>query len=267
MEISTLLIEKPFVILFIGWCLFCALLVFRDIFNKQGFQSKASSYQQRQQPQFINNYQFSDALLNKFSKKYPSFNNKQKQLVIQGLKDYFYLCNQSPKQTVSMPSQVVDDLWHEFILFTKDYQDFCHQAFNKFLHHIPTEAMTNQKQAQNGIKRAWYLGCLKDNINPRQPKKLPLIFAIDSLLEIENGFYYDLNCHNSKKANKFPHCSSNSYCVTNIGCISGCAGISSHNATSHHSSDHSGDSGHDNGHHSCSGSSCSGGCGGGCGDD
>ena len=32
----------------------------------------------------------------------------------------------------------IDDVWHTFILFTKDYTRFCHQYFGHYLHHQPT---------------------------------------------------------------------------------------------------------------------------------
>ncbi len=38
---------------------------------------------------------------------------------------------------VGMYSKDVDNLWHSFILFTKDYADFCSKFCNHFIHHIP----------------------------------------------------------------------------------------------------------------------------------
>ncbi|QLE74485.1 hypothetical protein FGW37_25390 [Streptomyces rectiverticillatus] len=35
------------------------------------------------------------------------------------------------------PSPLVDDFWHAFVLRTKAYADFCHEAFGKFVHHQP----------------------------------------------------------------------------------------------------------------------------------
>ena len=35
------------------------------------------------------------------------------------------------------PSHRVDLVWHEFILFTRVYSDFCHVHFGKFIHHNP----------------------------------------------------------------------------------------------------------------------------------
>jgi len=37
------------------------------------------------------------------------------------------------------PSLVVDLAWHEFILFTRYYQEFCMTHFNRFIHHTPSE--------------------------------------------------------------------------------------------------------------------------------
>lgn len=31
----------------------------------------------------------------------------------------------------------IDEMWHEFILFTEDYSNFCHDYFDEYLHHLP----------------------------------------------------------------------------------------------------------------------------------
>lgn len=46
---------------------------------------------------------------------------KDQQLVARALRQFFLTFHKSKYQRVAMPSQVVDDLWHEFILFTRDY--------------------------------------------------------------------------------------------------------------------------------------------------
>lgn len=140
-----------------------------------------------------------------------------------------------------MPSQVVDDAWHEFILFTRIYQKFCSKALGRFLHHIPAEAMPTPTLAQDGIKRSWRLACALAQINPKKPVRLPLIFAIDGLLNIDNGFTYQLDCQRT---------TAGAYCASHIGCSSGCGG--------------SFDSAGDTSDSGCSGdsSACSGGCGG-----
>jgi hypothetical protein len=45
---------------------------------------------------------------------------------------------QLPKNCVMLLSmQEIDNMWHEFILVTKDYTYFCEKYFGKYLHHLP----------------------------------------------------------------------------------------------------------------------------------
>jgi hypothetical protein len=174
---------------------------------------------QSSQQKYIQNYKFHPAIKNKLKNKHPHFTDHQLELVFQALRDYLHICNQAgARRMVSMPSQVVDDAWHEFILFTGSYGLFCRKAFGRFLHHTPAEAMRTPTQAQDGIKRAWRLACRKAGINPQTPETLPLLFAIDTQLAIPNGFIYNLHCGWADSPS-----GSRSYCVSDIGCGGGCS--------------------------------------------
>lgn len=194
---------------------------------------------------YIARYDFPESIRSKLLKKHPRLTEQQADRVFIGLKDYFRICHKAKKRRVAMPSQIVDDAWHEFILFTRSYDRFCGKAFARFLHHTPAEAMRRPTQAQEGIKRAWRLACALERINPKSPERLPLLFAIDGLLQIENGFIYRVDCL-AAMANTPP----GAYCASHIGCSSGCGGDA---GTESGSSDSLDDG--------CSGS-CSGGCGG-----
>ncbi len=194
------------------------------------------------QLKYIEQYHFHKGLRHKLSQKHPQLTEQQLDMVFQGLKDYFRISHRAKNRMVSMPSQVIDDAWHEFILSTRIYEKFCTKAMGRFLHHTPAEAMSTPTLAKDGIKRAWRLACALEQINPKSPVRLPLIFAMDGLLNITSGFSYQLDCKKNPPGG---------YCASHIGCSSGCGG------SSNSSSDVS-DSG-------CSGDSsgCSGGCGGG----
>lgn len=183
----------------------------------------------------IDTYKFPATIERKVAEKYPHLTSQQTELVMRGLREYFHLCNIAGKRMVSMPSQVVDVAWHEFILFTRQYEFFCDKALGRFLHHTPAEAMKSPKTAQAGIKTAWKISCFREDIPPKGAHKLPLLFAMDASLDIPNGFKYSLNCASP---------GSNPYCAGHIGCGSGCGGGCI------------GDSGSDS-------SGCGGGCGGG----
>ena len=47
------------------------------------------------------------------------------------------LCHASPGAL--SPSKKVDKAWHEFLLFTREYQRFCEKRYGTFVHHDPYE--------------------------------------------------------------------------------------------------------------------------------
>ena len=187
--------------------------------------------QRKARVRFIDEYRFPASIGAKIKDRYPHLMDSDLGQINLALRDYFQVCNLAGRRMVSMPSQVVDVAWHEFILFTRDYKSFCKTALGRFLHHTPAEAMRNPQQAQDGIKRAWRLACQRSGVDPKRPKQLPLLFAIDTDLNIPDGFYYVPDCTK-------PH--STGYCAGHIGCGGGCSG----------------------GCGGDSGSSCGGGCGG-----
>lgn len=177
---------------------------------------------QRRRSDYINRFDFHPAILSKFREARPNLRQEQEELVFAALRDYFHLCNQAGRRMVSMPSQVVDDAWHAFILYTRGYQRFCHRAFGRFLHHTPAEAMSSPSQAGEGIKRAWRLACAREGIDPREPARLPLLFSIDADLKIEDGFFYVTDCKGHNRAEG----GVSAYCGSHVGCASGCGGDS-----------------------------------------
>ncbi|PUA29669.1 MAG: hypothetical protein B0W54_03610 [Cellvibrio sp. 79] len=170
-----------------------------------------------QREKFINRYVFPVFLTQKLQQQYPQLTHEQTGLVIKGLRQYFLMCCKAEKKLVAMPSQVVDELWHQFILHTRAYQVFCRKGLGRFLHHTPAEAMKGKKDASDSIKRAWRLACKIDGINPKKPERLPLIFALDTMLAIPGGFNYALDCTRSRTGE---------HCASHIGCGGGCSGSS-----------------------------------------
>lgn len=169
--------------------------------------------------QFINDYRFPSGVRQRVLKRYPHLTDDQLDLVFRALRDYFHLCRKARRRLLAMPSQVVDVAWHEFILFTRNYQAFCSRSLGRFLHHTPSEAMADRTVATDGIKRTWRLACLREGIDPKAATAVPLLFAIDGRLGIEDGFHYVLNC-----AHMVAAANSNSFCASHIGCGGGCGG-------------------------------------------
>lgn len=50
---------------------------------------------------------------------------------------------------------IIDEMWHNFILFTKEYNDFCINNFGYYMHHQPTTKQDKndwQKDPVKGLK-------------------------------------------------------------------------------------------------------------------
>lgn len=67
---------------------------------------------------------------------------------------FLFLCSRSPNTLT--PSKLIDDIWHEFILFTRSYQSFCEQHLNRFIHHQPSQSPKSE-HAQYQLTLLQYL--------------------------------------------------------------------------------------------------------------
>ncbi|MGB4812252.1 MAG: hypothetical protein WBP13_07210 [Methylophilaceae bacterium] len=187
-------------------------------------------------------------LVLKIQKKYPNLARKDALLVVSALRQFFLAYHQSRYQYVSMPSEIVDDLWHEFILYTREYEQFCKKAFGRFFHHTPAVMLSDNQSSNIGLRRTWYQVCRQEMINPKNPSRLPLLFAIDGKLNIEDGRRYALNCGDDSHLNGGSTCCVGDFSNGSSGCT---GGDGSDSGLSDSGSDNGGDS-----------SGCGGGCGG-----
>lgn len=136
-------------------------------------------------------------LKRKLRESYPHLSQRDAELVERGLRQFFLACLRSRGKFVAMPSRVVDSMWHEFILHTAAYRDWCALALGRFVDHVPAQALrrqASQARVNDGLRRAWYWACRDESIKPREPSRLPLLFALDAKLGIANGFHYQPDC-------------------------------------------------------------------------
>jgi hypothetical protein len=63
------------------------------------------------------------------------------------LKKFLFIC--ATKEGNFSPSFVIDDIWHTFILFTKDYANFCNDYLGKFIHHAPDTEFSVESKSRN----------------------------------------------------------------------------------------------------------------------
>ena len=153
-----------------------------------------SRWRQARRAEYIRRYVFPRGLFQKVGATHAHLTLKDHQLVAQALRQFFLAHLQGNRRFVSMPSQVADELWHEFILYTRNYALFCNRAFGRFMHHTPAVVLGRDRDDNTGLRRVWWHCCKQENIDPRKPTRLPLLFALDAKLNIAGGFIYAADC-------------------------------------------------------------------------
>ncbi len=56
------------------------------------------------------------------------------------VKKYLLLSYSGQTHNYSMWSRKVDEVWHQFVLFTAEYNRFCRRYFGRYVHHAPSNA-------------------------------------------------------------------------------------------------------------------------------
>ena len=162
--------------------------------------------------QFVREARLPTFLGAKLMAKYPQLTPRDVDLVLHGLRQFFMAYLRGGCKFVAMPSRVVDEAWHEFILHTRGYESWCSTAFGKLLHHMPAEVLGRDPTRNDGLRRTWFWACKEESINPRSPSRLPLLFALDKKLGIEGGFRYVPDCRDIERQS-----SSDAYCGASFG--------------------------------------------------
>ena len=163
---------------------------------------------------YIRSFEFPRGLFEQLKKTHPALTLKDCQLVAAALRQFFLASLKTPDVQLAMPSQVADDLWHEFILHTRNYEQFCSRAFGTFFHHTPAAAMGRGDTSDLALRRCWRAVCREENIHPLRPTRLPLLFAIDSKLHIAAGFFYSVDCEMLRRENAASGAVSTVHCAT-----------------------------------------------------
>lgn len=193
-------------------------------------------------------------LRQKLLASYPHLSLRDAELVERGLRQFFIACQRSNKRFVAMPSQVVDSMWHEFILHTSAYREWCDLVIGRFIDHVPAEVLGRKASTNDGLRRAWFWACRDESINPKQPSRLPLLFALDAKFAIPGGFVYLADCKGVRRDGE----QSNAYCGESFS-----DGSYSGDADGFGGSESSSSDGDSSGSGSDGSSGCGSGCGGG----
>lgn len=96
-----------------------------------------------------------DNIIEGFMERY-DVSKEEAQEIFKETKKWLWLAAQSDEDHsmfIDRPLLIIDEMWHTFILHTKQYYSFCIKHFKKLVHHLPTppseKKMHEQASAQN----------------------------------------------------------------------------------------------------------------------
>lgn len=88
-------------------------------------------------------------IIQRVQKKHSDWSRAKVMELIREYKNFLYVCARDESENV--PSAEVDEIWHEHILFTKDYEDWCNFLGRK-IHHNP-EKVGEKKSFDEGFQK------------------------------------------------------------------------------------------------------------------
>lgn len=102
-----------------------------------------------------------------------SIGTDEAEILFDDTKRFLFLCGSCDEPLGPPPA--IDTGWHEFILFTKDYDGFCSDKFGRFIHHQPYRASEQVRVDGSRLARTLELaegifGGLSVNWKPGQSK-------------------------------------------------------------------------------------------------
>ncbi len=80
---------------------------------------------------------FEERIQQRYMEEHKKVSPEEYNLLFFELKRFFIMC--SLLKNVPMFSERVDDIWHEMLMFTKEYEQFSKRFYGQFLHHTPAE--------------------------------------------------------------------------------------------------------------------------------
>lgn len=124
------------------------------------------------------------ALFERYNKTYPD-NKLSAQEAVNEVIKYLWLTQKHQLDKLNFPDNKeldficsmypemceIDDMWHTFLLFTKDYTDFCIKHFGQYIHHTPKTNEEPYNIQYFEIEFTRYLSYVYDNLGEETVKK------------------------------------------------------------------------------------------------
>lgn len=93
-------------------------------------------------------------VIRRYCKEYNAQQQEAEEVFRETLK-WLYLCNQAADGlgcAITPELEKVDWMWHTFLLFTRDYAEFCERYFGTFIDHLPAEDEEAEAEDEEALR-------------------------------------------------------------------------------------------------------------------
>jgi hypothetical protein len=102
-----------------------------------------------------------DRLVKRYASDYGATMDESRRC-FNALKEFLIVCAVKPGYKVT--SDPVDRMWHTFLLFTKDYKEFCEDNLGRFINHEPFEHAAPQAYLETRAFVKKFFGQIDENL-------------------------------------------------------------------------------------------------------
>ena len=98
---------------------------------------------------YFEKYTIPFKIRDRFLEKNSQYNLSDYKNIEEALMDYFWIFlpnNHEKEKFYTIHSIIADELWHEFLLYEEEYEDFCIKSFNRLIEHV-THTEDNKKNS------------------------------------------------------------------------------------------------------------------------
>ncbi len=84
-----------------------------------------------------------ELVINSFTSKMDVSREEAERIFLEVKRWLWYIATTTPTEqnpeahAIDEPMFIIDEMWHTFILITRDYMAFCDQMFGRYIHHAP----------------------------------------------------------------------------------------------------------------------------------
>lgn len=103
-----------------------------------------------------------DLVIHGFTKRFVIATDEAEKIFVEMLRWLWYTASTEPTadnpeaHAIDDPLLIIDEMWHEFILVTRDYTQFCEDMFGRYIHHRPDSGSDGNQELKGpaDVKRS-----------------------------------------------------------------------------------------------------------------